>query len=424
MALGFQRSMPRERAIQELSAPGVSFETYVRAHFRVHRRSRVGKTVPVEELMVFQDDIIKKGLLLAIPKDQKKAAARMFELLLMATTVLPCQDKGDALHGIVKIVFEHDQVMVDEMFCQLVKQTLKCEDKGVMTRTWQMFMILVVFFAPSAELFMVVRAYLARLALGDPSSVTSTVAFMILRMQGDHYRGRVRTDRLPELAKIAAISKEVQSGVPAFSSGIYEAMWRQKSQYPRMLVPYCLHNLIVRLKKSGGRKASGIFKAPCNQMLLQEILSGVDRDFDAIDRADVYVLASLVVSWLMALPNPVIPVEMTKKLVEVSSDAAVVDFVEALPYTHKFTLLYVVGFVQEMCRDSSVHDVSKADFAKVFGPAVVNPLRAGKGDAVLVAKLGQIATIFFGKLIETADASRVYPVNPWYMQRDGGREEK
>jgi hypothetical protein len=86
-------------------------------------------------------------------------------------------------------------------------------------------------------------------------------------------------------------------------------------------------------------------------------------------------------------------------------------FVAKMPQVHQLTLLYLIGFLQELMKHSDKTRMDKTDFAKIFGPLIVNPSRS-KCEPAKADKLCQFGIVFFLKMLEIVKTSIIYPLNP------------
>jgi hypothetical protein len=147
----------------------------------------------------------------------------------------------------------------------------------------------------------------------------------------------------------------------------------------------------------------------------------VNDDRTAIARGDVNVIASLLKTWLKELPNPLVPSEMFDLFEEMSDQNKYLGFVERLPQVHQLTLIYLIGFLQEVCHNTEFTGMEKADLAMIFGPCIVNPAKAITADPERIQRITEKAVAFCSRLIEARDPSIVYPLNPVYLQKGAAK---
>jgi hypothetical protein len=75
---------------------------------------------------------------------------------------------------------------------------------------------------------------------------------------------------------------------------LYEMMWCQRAEYPRLPVPYALYSMIDMLTQRGGLTTEGIFRQPGMESVIHEIRADAAVDITAFGKGDVNVIASLL----------------------------------------------------------------------------------------------------------------------------------
>jgi hypothetical protein len=215
--------------------------------------------------------------------------------------------------------------------------------------------------------------------------------------------------------------EQIPSSIAGVKAGfgllLYEMMWCQRHEYPRLPVPYALYYMIDLLKQRGGLKTEGIFRQPGTDGVIREILADAAVDISAFGKGDVNVIASLLKIWLAELPNPIVPIELVTQFEEMCEQNKMLGFVELLPQVHRLTLFYLVGFLQDVCRNTDYTGMDRVNIATIFGPCIVNPRKAAPNEPERIQRLTEISAAFCSKLIEVRDTSIVYPLSPVYLEK-------
>jgi hypothetical protein len=175
--------------------------------------------------------------------------------------------------------------------------------------------------------------------------------------------------------------------------------------------------MIQLLKERNGLRTEGIFRSPGTVGVVNEILYTVNVDMTTIGRGDVNVIATLLKIWLEQLPNPLVPVELVDLFETMCNQNKFLGFVEKLPQVHQLTLVYLIGLLQEVCHNTEYTGMEKADLAIIFGPLIVNPVRAARADQQKVQTLTELSVAFCSRLIEARDPSIIYPLNSAYLPK-------
>jgi hypothetical protein len=192
-------------------------------------------------------------------------------------------------------------------------------------------------------------------------------------------------------------------------------MWSQKGVYERLPIPYILHYIVGLLKSRNALRTEGIFRIPGPEGVVREILDTVNEDYSVIANGDVNVIATLLKTWLLELPNPIVPVEQLGLFQEMCEQNKFLGFVEHMPQVHQLTLLYLIGFMQEVCQNTEFTGMERMDIAAIFAPCIVNPARVAGPDPPLIQRLTELSVVFCSRLIETRDTTVIYPLNRAYL---------
>ena len=417
LALPFacQPTFTKQRVIDALNK--YKLEDFAAIQFRKQKKKGLGKTkfIPLPVLMSFQPASLKSPLLLSVPKDRKSAGVKMFKFLLQYTGVKQVKNPMSALVAVIQIIRDNYEFLCDEFYFQLVKQTTSNPSRAILLKTWEMFLIIASLFPSSQECYMWILAHIGRAVIDSDSSVSAIASLTFMRFETRHFLDQsVVTDSKKVLAHIP---EEVAHGTACFSCTLYEMMWNQRATYPSLPIPYVLYYIIKQLQDRNANSTNGIFKVLGNKGVTNDILVEVNTKMEAISRGDVNVLANLLKIWLKELPNPIVPIEMNDDFIRAAKQNRFRTFIEKLPQVHKLTLLYIIGFIQDIYSHADENKMEKSELATIFGPCIVNPVRAARDNPEQIQYLTELSVAFISKMIDEADPSQIYPINPLYLAK-------
>jgi hypothetical protein len=400
-------------------------EDFALTCFRHHRAaSKLSKKmIPIETITSFSSVPLKKPLLQEIPTSLKKVGAGLFDLILQYTGVKPCRSPVQAVRQILQILRD-TPIFIDECFFQLVKQTINNRNVTILIKTWELFLIVATIFPSSNDRYKWILAHLARNTTDADQRIAHVATFIFLRFEARHYIG-TPFNYSAERGYVERIPEHISRPAGYFGVLLYELMWCQRPVYPRLPIPYVLHYMILLLKERNALRTEGVFRSPGTEGVIREILFTVDTDMTSIARGDVNVIATLLKTWLRELPNPLVPVEQLDLFQTMCDQNKYLGFVEKLPQVHHLTLVYLIGFLQEVCHNTEYTGMEKTDLAMIFGPLIVNPSKVVKSDPAKVQRLTELSVAFCSRLIEARDPSIIYPLNSGYLPKPtGGKKPK
>jgi hypothetical protein len=419
LAFGLPVTFTKTELLEALSK--YPLEHFVSTAFRKHRKGHKlnTKSIPIDSLLRFTDKPLRKPLLQCVPKQLKKKSTLLFDLLLQYTGVRTDRVVGGPMQiarHVLQLLSEHPQELVDEFYFQLVKQMLGNPDQVFLLRTWDLFLLLASVFPPSEMSYLWLLAHVARNTADPEPRINCVAAFVFIRLETRHYCQKI-VDWAADKRFIERNAEEITAGRACFGVLLYEMMWCQKNEYQQLPIPYVLYYMIELLKERNALRTNGIFRQPGTEGVVQEILNDVNEDMTVMSKGDVNVVGTLFKIWLRELPNPVIPVEQCEIFQQMVDQNKVLGFVEKLPQVHQLTLIYVIGFLQELCRSSEHTGMDKADLAMVFGPCFVNPIKVAPNEPEKIQKLTELSVVLCSRLIEARDPSVVYPLTQAYLPK-------
>jgi hypothetical protein len=397
-------------------------EDFAATAFRRHRtgKGRQKTFIPIANLLSFTATPLKKPLLKAVPRRLKKTAAELFETILQFTGDCSTAEGLHARDHILELLKQYPKELVDECFMQVVKQTINARIRPMLGKTWQLF-LLVASIYPIGEPYMPILAHCARTSADPDRQLAAVAAFTFMRIAARHYLNTVfeYTPKWLNAAPTCFIH-----GASSFGCLLYECLWCQRSQYPKLPIPYVIHYMITLLKEHGALTTPGLFSGRPRDAAVAEVLAVVNFSVKVLGRADVATLAALLTIWLRELPNPLVPVELLESFETMANATKYLGFVEQLPQAHQLTLLYLIGFLQEVCKNGERNGCNRATIAAQFGPCIVNPERTADGDSARIRTLSELGTAFCARLIEAKDTSAIYPIPEQYLKKKEPKKGK
>jgi hypothetical protein len=392
------------------------FEQFAATAFRKHRTgSRLaGSPVALEHLISFTTVPLKKPLLQAVPRELKRAGAQMFDMLLQYTNVKPCTHPGSVLLHILSALREH-RILIDEFFCQLVKQTINNRNPTFLFRTWELFLFIASIFPISSTHYKWVLAQIARSTTDGDARVGSISAFVFIRFE-TRFLLQTPVDYTHDKHWLDNIPMHITRGTACFGVLLYEIMWCQKFRYSILPIPYVLYYLIDILKQRDAVNTVGLFRTPAREEIVKEMLTIVNGDMTVLDKGDVHVTAHLLVEWIRQLPNPMVPIQLLDMLLTMAAANKFLGFLDKMPQVHRFTLTYIVGFLQAVAANAEVNRMTSPELARIFGPVVVNSARSIK-EAPEIERVDAVGVAFIMKLIDSCDPSLVWPLDKDYLDQ-------
>ena len=384
---------------------------YAQKFFKRHRVTGFfsRREVPVGELISFSNKPLKEPLLSCLPNNCKKLAVTSFDYILQFTGVAKSRAPAAAAQKLVSLISMNPQIR-DESYFQLIKQTTNCPDDATLKLGWELFLIIATIFPSSRDSENYILAHMAKTVKERKDEIGEIAHFTYIRFEG---RCCLGTEFSVNLTQINKIPSEMQ-GQRHFGCTLPEIMWGQNKQYPNLPIPYVLHIMITEIISKNGYETEGLFRLPGNLKRVKEVAAEQANDsLDCIKQLTVHDIASLLKQWFRDLPNPVVPYSLTDELRKADEDNTILEFVEKLQDTHKYTLMYLIGFLKECSTHSDLTLMYDKNLAIVFGPNIVQVNSNEPGRIQLFSKIANDFVLF---LIQNWDTSKIYPLDPSYLQ--------
>lgn len=143
----------------------------------------------------------------------------------------------------------------------------------------------------------------------------------------------------------------------------------------------------------------------------------IDKDVfspDIFNDCTINDLASLMKRWLRELTMCIIPDSVLPQFEEAISNSTFNDFVEILPQVNKFTLLYLIGFLQVCLKNVEYTKMNSDALATVFAPNIAG---TNENDTLIVSRINAQAKDFIDHMIHHFNADEYYPLDQKYFEK-------
>ena len=376
-------------------AKAYTLDKYAIQYFKPYTKSRWNKqTVSLEELVSFTNDPIPSPLLKFLPNSLQKPAVKMFKLILEYT------QKGNkqAAVEIVEIISK-DKELIDEAYFQVMKQTSGAPDVNVLIKTWHIFLIVSTIFPSSPGCQIWIKSHIARSMYHENIDVKTYARFTFIRFSARCSVGTQKEDVTPEY--ILSIPQHPFTSITVFGCSLYEIMWSQRRSVPNCPIPYILVQMIHKLIEKDCFHREGIFRLPGNMRKVNEMAENANLGEDALSKASIDDIASLMKKWFRELCDMVVPNQFSEYVGLAVKEGKCIEFASALPPVNSMTLAYLIGFLQELSKYQEFTKMGIENLAMVFSPNIVSPDVNGQASA-------QNGQTFLHELIDHWDVSSIY----------------
>jgi len=287
-----------------------------------------------------------------------------------------------------------DPALVDEFYCQVVKQLVGNLNHESVLRGWEILIVLALVFAPSKDLQPHVVAFF------ETSQQDSNVSIQqIARNCQNHIQSAVeRGQPIEPLPSDEDLQFLINSSgkLSSFGATLKEIVADQQKTFPGLDVPWIFSRLLDNIRASNGQSQQGLFRIKAKADEVFSLRNSYERNpqFAFDPKLSPHVPATLLKEWLRELREPVIPKTEYYRFVEASEDIdALYALVQQLPDVHQNVLYKFLSFVQFV----GIHDDNLMDnrsLSLMLSPAL---FRCPETDLSIVAKY----TSKESKVIET-----------------------
>jgi hypothetical protein len=300
----------------------------------------------------------------------------------------------------------------DEVYFQLLKQTLKNDNESVRARTWDLLLIVATAIPASAAAEHEIKSHIAaHVAAGGP--VAGIARFVFVRFAARCAEGVPLAPVPPGL--LASLPRDPYESTVVFGASVYEQLLTQKRRYPRLPIPFVVPVLARVLVDRGALAWEGVFRR-CGELgVVSRIVGAINEGRDiaetvaATPDCRMNELAQIFKLWFSRLPERLVSGEhcaLLRKVFQTTKDY--LGLVHQLPLAHQYTLKFLIGFLQQIAKAETVTRMSPDNIGIVFGQALVTP--STSDDPLAVQSQISLTTEFTSALLEQWDTSDIYPV--------------
>ena len=361
-------------------------------------RKKKGHMATAEALLSFDDSFANIPLLNYIEK-QTKNAVKLFSYALSYG-----KRKHDKPVSFYVDIIWNNRDLIDEAFVQLIKLMTNNPNNESLFRIWELMIILCSLFLPSPKAVDFVKQFLAGVALDSNKEAAKFAQLSYLRLQA-RLLTKSCVEKLPEPFILSGYPGHVNECRSIMGITLWELMWRQRRDRPKMRIPVFLYELLEALIKKGAFESAETFTYPGNKKRIEEMVHEFDTGCDVCTKSTLLDLASLFKRWIQKLPMTLIPFELQEQIIAEKETKNFIPIVEGLTPVDHDIVAYIVGFL----RDYVSHQPTTRNFiCMTFGSTFIrfdnsNPLKA----KVFL----DLSKDFMMCLIDSLNVSCVYPLD-------------
>ena len=198
------------------------------------------------------------------------------------------------------------------------------------------------------------------------------------------------------------IASDVAARMVCFGVSLEEIFLFQTKRFPNLVVPKFLIDMVTKMLDLGATKRDDLFQAndhnflECDQMI-SRLECGHENFMEGASLQDVMCLFR---RWFRDLPVPILWKQEIESLKARSTDSEMLEFADKLPILSRYSLLYLVGFLQLLWKNESQTHVGISDLSRRFMHDITG--RSEKEPAVSDPS-------FLECLIRNCDVSNIFP---------------
>ncbi|KAI8081778.1 uncharacterized protein BX664DRAFT_380722 [Halteromyces radiatus] len=382
-----------------------AIDGFAKKYFSTHKKGLFRRRVPMNEMLQWTKDSIKKPLIM-MNNDLYKDVLKCFKMIqmIMGDRSRPRNTNDiDDYQNILNFGIIKGQ-MRDEIYVQVCKQLHNNPNGSSIKKGWEILCVISIAFPPSKNL----EAYLTNFVQENHNVIENDVNIMSAHVSNKLKRicqrgakGKVLTAAEINRAREAPFKPSV------FGETLPFIMDLQANQDTNLKIPRIVPFLADTVHQLNGQQSEGIFRVPGDADNVTDLRVRIENgNYDASEITDPNVPASLLKYWLRDLADPLIPAELYDTCLAHSEDPVqAINIINQLPETNRRIALYMISFLQEF----SHPDVIKVtlmninNLAMVFAP---NFLRCPGESLTTVFENSKYEQIFLRTLIQRLQVSK------------------
>lgn len=396
------------------------FPIFAQENFKPRKATLFSKQVTTAaKLSEFSPEPLKDVLL--SKTDNPKLACSCFDHILSYIGVNKCKTPDLYANKLIKICLENNS-LVDEVYIQVLKEINKCPELSISKKAWDLLLIISTIIPPSSSIIPVLLSFISATVASHPSSQFERISQLVyIRLEARYNDGKIMKNRADPLSLHEIPNQINPSYNPQFGFSLNEIMWRQKESFPRLPFPYIVYAMIEEIKKKNGYHITGLFRLPGNMKLVGDLSTeiGVTKDIEeSLQNLTLHDVGSLLKQWFRDLENPVVPFDIAEELEKTRDHQKRLEIAQKLPRKNKYTLMFLVGFLQEAKTHANETKMEDNNLAIVFGPNIVQLQDKRSSDQNAMRIYTSLGNEFLLDLIHMWDTSEIYPLDPRFLEKD------
>lgn len=400
----------------ELMKEVQNFQTpeYARKFFKTHRTGSIfnRKVVPLENMINFSPNIITEPLLATFPIKSSKIAIQSFQLILQYSGVLPDKSAKMCVNSLIQNLLSLSPLR-DEVYFQLIKQTRSNPNPEWLLKTWRLFCIIATIFPSTRDSEKYISSHFVLSFNEENQEISDLAQFTYIR-----FNSRCSIGKPLEISNFSGDASElytlVYSETSPFVGSLNEFMWYQRNLYPSLPIPIILIEFTKSIIDKNGLQSPGLFRLPGSLKKIDGIIQKNVFSQDILDDCSINDIASLMKRWFRELSTCTIPDSYLPQFEEAVLNSNFNEFVESLPQVNKYTLLYLIGFLQLCFKNVEYTKMNSDALATVFAPNIAG---TQENDTMIVSRINAQAKDFIIQMIHHFDAAEYYPLDQKYFEK-------
>ncbi|KAJ1974813.1 hypothetical protein H4R34_004579 [Dimargaris verticillata] len=345
---------------------------FAKDYFATHKRGLFRRRVPLQEMLRFTSQSLKKPLV-RLPYEHRKDAVRCFKVV---QRIMGDRSRGSQASDATDTQWLLDrgirlQVLRDEIYVQLCKQLTENPQSQSIDRGWLLLCVVCQVFPPSAQFASYLHAFLHRHTNTPIPRINTMARFALGRVQRVAERG-ART-KVPSVTEIGW-AKQIPFTRPLFGEALETIMQYTPAVDVDLGIPRVLTYLTDLILQLNGQQSEGIFRVPGDAEQVDQLKQRLDLGDYAtnLDLRDPNIPGSLLKQWLRELPHPLILHEYHATCVQNPQDPeTVLKVMSNLRGVRLRVADYMVQFLQVFAKpdNSRLSRMDISNLAMVFAPA-------------------------------------------------------
>ncbi|CAO3608897.1 unnamed protein product [Cunninghamella blakesleeana] len=382
-----------------------AIDGFAQKYFSTHKKGLFRRRVPMNEMLQWTKDSIKKPLIM-MNNELYKDVLKCFKLIqmIMGDRSRPKNTNDiDDFQTVLNFGITKGQ-MRDEIYVQVCKQLNNNPNGPSIKKGWEILCVISVAFPPSKNLENYLTNFVQEnfnVTDNDVGIMSKHVSNKLKRICKRGAKGKVLTPAEIQRAKEAPFKPSV------FGETLPFIMQLQKEQGIDLKIPKIVTFLAETVHQLNGQQSEGIFRVPGDADDVTDLRVRIENgNYDATGITDPNVPASLLKYWLRDLAEPLIPSELYDTCLAYSENAPkAIDIINQLPDVNRRIALFMISFLQEFTSPSiiKVTLMNVNNLAMVFAP---NFLRCPSESLTTVFENSKFEQYFLRTLIQELDVSR------------------